>query len=55
MTWIIWATCPAFRHPHRYSVAAPSAPAACAFVLANLRRGTIIDCASLAEVLGVKL
>lgn len=55
MTWTIWATCPAFRYPRRYEVAAPSAATACAFVLSNLRRGEIIDCAPLAEVVGVRL
>lgn len=55
MTWVVWATCPAFRHPRQFSVAAPSAPAACAVVLASLRRGTIIDCAPLAEAVGVRL
>ncbi len=55
MTWAIWATCPAFRHPRRYEVAAPSAATASRFVLSTLRRGRIIDCAPLAELMGVRL
>ena len=55
MTWVIWATCPAFRHPRLYEVAAPSAATACAFVLSTLRHGWIVDCCPLAEVLGVRL
>jgi len=55
LTWAIWAICPAFPRPQLYEVAAPSAAIACAFVLSTLRRGWIVDCAPLAEVVGVRL
>jgi hypothetical protein len=55
MTWQVWACGQGDCRPRCYSIPAPSAAAACAFVLAGLRRGRIVDCAPLCEVLGVRL
>jgi hypothetical protein len=55
MTWQVWAQGQGDQRPRLYSIPAPSAAAACAFVLACLRRGKIVDCAPLHEALGVRL
>jgi hypothetical protein len=54
MTWAIWAKGANMKRPMRFCVPAPSPEAACALVLGCLKRGFIIDCAPLSELMGVR-